>query len=185
MKLLRRYTYNALVRRAHAYLVLRRRRGTWERHLPTRIFDPQLWLWERRSIARGVGWGSALAITPIPLQSLSAAFMCLWVRGNVPMAMLSCWISFPGYQIVAWPLQWALGAFLLSCVGVSGSGMTLGHLSEIVQQWHLGWEGMLAGVVGLSFPLFVFEFLLGCLVSALVLGFLSYYTVIFLPRRFF
>ncbi len=185
MKLLRRYTYNALVRRAHAYLVLRRRRGKWERHLPARIFDPQLWLWERRSIARGVGWGSALAITPIPLQSLSAIFMCLWVRGNVPMAMLSCWISFPGYQIVAWPLQWALGAFILTSFGMDGSGMTLGHISEIVQMWYLGWEGMLARVEGVSFSVFFVEFLLGCAVSALSLGFLSYFIVLLLPKRCF
>ncbi len=101
------------------------------------------------------------------------------------MGMLCCWISFPGYQIIAWPLQWALGAFLLSCCGVSGSGMTLAYATEMVQQWQQGWHEMLARVAGLSLPLFITEFLVGCLVSALALGFLSYFIVLLLPKRCF
>ncbi len=185
MKAQLHHSYNALVRRAHAYLTERREQGKWERYLPARVFDPSLWLWEQRSVARGAGWGGALAITPIPLQSLAAAFFCLWVRGNVPVGMLSCWISFPGYQIIAWPLQWALGAAVLSLIGVDASGMSWSRLSTVAEQWHRGWEAMLVGFQDLSVRLFLIEFFLGCVLSAACLGGLLYGIVRMLPRRLF
>ncbi len=180
-----RHTYNALVRRAHDYLTTRRAQGRWERHLPERIFDSHLWLWEQQSVARGAGWGAAMAIFPIPMQSLAAIIPCLWIRGNIPISMLCCWISFPGYQVIAWPLQWMLGAWLMRTLTPWSSGASVESIYTAVGHWQQGWQEVLAQFPDVGLRLLTLEFALGCLISSLLMGYLFYAFTRLLPRRLF
>ncbi len=180
-----RQGYNKLVLRTQEYLIKRREQGKWERFLPERIFDPQLWLWDQRSLAVGIGWGAALAITPVPMQSLFAAFICLWVRGNVPIGILACWLSFPGYQVIAWPLQWALGAYLLRELSPWTSGTSYQLIAEAAAHWNRGKESIEILLQGIHLPTLIAEFLIGCVLSSALLGLLFYGLIKSLPKKFF
>ncbi len=180
-----RASYNKLVLRANQYLTEKREQSHWRHLLPARIFDPHLWLWEQRSIARGAGWGACLAILPIPMQSIATIFPCLWTRGNIPVAILSCWISIPGYQVIAWPLQWALGAWLMDMLSPWSSGASLASVYHAVSLWSQGWQSILAELSGVRPELLAIEFLLGCLVSSALLGYLFYLITRVLPKSIF
>ena len=164
--------YNKLVLRVDAYLRAKRAQPrSIFKLLPARLFTPELWLCERRSIAVGAAWGAALAIAPLPLQSFFALLACLRFRGNVPVGMLACWISIPGYQIIVWPLQWALGAWLMDTLLSLHSGASVALLEDMARHAHEGWAAFAERLSTIDAWLFMGEFALGCLLSCLVLGF--------------
>lgn len=174
--------YHRLVRKARQYLHGQRQQSRVARFfLPKRIFSPALWKWQRRSVATGAGWGIACALAPVPMQSIVAALCCLWRRGNVPIGVAACWISFPGYQVIAWPLQWWLGARILSWLGYS-SGATLNNIREASTHIPEGWEAMTASLLHIHLPLLVGELLLGCLITCTLLGWLTRQTILLLWR---
>jgi len=179
------HAYNKFVKRADAYLRGRRAAGKWESHLPARIFDAHYWVWDQGSIARGAAWGAALAVAPLPMQSFFALMACLWRRGNIPVGMLACWISFPGYQIFVWPLQWALGAFLMREGLALDSGADWALIERSAQASSESWSAALACFKSVNPLLLALELLLGCLLSSLALGGLFYAAVKMIPRRVF
>ncbi len=160
-----RQSYNALVIKVETYLTERRAAGKWERHLPERIFDPHLWLWENRSLRIGAAWGACMALAPLPLQSFFAALCCIWSRGNVPVGILACWISIPGYQIIAWPLQWALGAWSCGMFFGFDSGASIDLVTNAAKAAPAGSDAMLAVLNKVNIELFLGEFVLGCVLS--------------------
>lgn len=177
--------YNKLVTRADAYLRARRAAGKWESKLPARIFDVHFWLWEQDSIARGAAWGAALAVAPLPMQSFFALMACLWKRGNIPVGMLACWVSFPGYQVFAWPLQWALGAYLMRAGLGCDSGADWALIERAAHASSESWPAALACFAGVNPVMLALELLLGCLLSSLVFAGLFYAAVKMIPRRVF
>ncbi len=168
-----KFSYNALVERVDASIrEQRRRRSLLGRLLPRRVFAPSLWRWERGSVANGVAWGVACALAPLPLQTLFAALACVWRRGNIPMGILACWLSIPGYQIVAWPLQWWVGAELLRVLDL-GSGASFELIGEAVEHFADSYEAVLAPLQQISLPLLAAEFLLGCALTCALAGMLA------------
>lgn len=172
-----RQSYNKLVIKVESYLTERREAGKWERHLPERIFDPHLWLWEKRSLRIGAAWGACMALAPLPLQSFFAALCCIWSRGNVPVGILACWISVPGYQIIAWPLQWALGAWMIGLVCGFDSGASVDLVQKAAKAAPDGMDAIFSVLSGVNIELFCGEFLLGCLLSCALIWLLFYLLV--------
>ncbi len=172
-----RQSYNKLVIKVETYLTERRNAGKWERHLPERIFDPHLWLWEKRSLRVGAAWGACMALAPLPLQSFFAALCCIWSRGNVPVGILACWISVPGYQIIAWPLQWVLGAWV--CVLLLGmdSGASIDLVAQTAKAAPEGLDAMLHLLGGINIELFCAEFVIGCILSCALIWLFFYILV--------
>ena len=165
-----KFNYNQLVTKVDTYL--RGKRSTsrlWNALLPEKLFNPTLWLWEPRGVAIGAGWGVFWAFAPVPMQTIFAELCSAATRGNIPISVLSCWISFPGYQVILWPLQWWAGAAMLSCLGVhSGVNMELIRSAAAAAP-----EGMAAvlqvlGIVNLR--LLGIELLLGCLITSAAAG---------------
>jgi len=71
-------------------------RGTFlHRMLGERFFDPRLWGWDRHRTALGLAIGAFFSVLPFPLQSVPAAFVAVWMRVNVPAALVGCWITNP------------------------------------------------------------------------------------------
>lgn len=178
-------SYNALVRKADAYLREQRDSNRFLRAiLPLRLFDEHLWLWERRSVAVGLGWGVAWAIAPVPLQTIFAALCSLWRRGNIPVSVAAGWISFPGYQVFAWPLQWWVGATILSALG-TGSHTTWEKIHDAAVLLAEGWDAALPALEGIDLPLLAVELLLGCAVTCVAAGFAAYLLTLLIwrPRR--
>jgi len=129
-------------------------RGTWlHRMLGDRLFSPDLWRPNRRSVSLGAATGLFWAMMPIPFQMLPSGITAYLLRFNVPAAITVVWITNP----FTWPLilywQYRLGLLLL------GEGPS----DEMTQE---SLVSMAAGVPG---PL-----LLGCAVTGLLLGSAAY-----------
>ncbi len=164
------FSYNELVDKVDSYIRAQRERDTLlGRMLPASVFTPTLWHWERRAIARGAAWGVAMGFAPLPMQTLFALLACIWRRGNIPVGVISCWVSVPGYQIIAWPLQWWVGALLFRLLGWD-SGASVPLIARSAQEFANGWEAGLAPLREISLPLLGAEFLFGCLVTCALLG---------------
>ena len=177
-----KFSYNALVRKADAYLRAQRDSSRiLSAILPERLFDEHLWLWERRSVAVGLGWGVAWAIAPVPLQTIFAALCSLWRRGNIPVAVAACWVSFPGYQVFAWPLQWWVGSTILNALGI-GSRTTFETIRDAVVLLAEGWDAVLPTLEGIELPLLAAELLLGCAVTCAGAGFAAYLLTLLIWR---
>jgi len=53
------------------------------------LTNPGLWYLDRRSTARAVAIGLFCGLIPGPLQMIAAAAVCLVVRGNLPLAVIT------------------------------------------------------------------------------------------------
>ena len=168
------FSYNNLVQKVDVYL--RRKRDTsrlWRILLPEQLFSPALWLWEPRGVATGSAWGVCWALAPVPMQTIFAVLSAMWTRGNIPMSVVSCWISIPGYQIIVWPLQWYVGALLLGSLSMS-SGVDMQLMREAAAAAPDGIAAVLSVLGRVNLWLLCLELLLGCLVTCTALGGLVY-----------
>lgn len=135
-------------------------RGSWlHRVLGDRVFAPELWRPDRRSVASGVATGLFWAMMPIPFQMLPAGVTAFIMRFNVPAAISVVWVTNP----ITWPVilywQYRLGCRLL--------GQAVPELDSM--------DAMLSLLAQVPIPL-----LLGCLVCGAVIAPLSYAAVNFL-----
>ncbi len=177
------FSYNQLVDRVDSYIRDQRARDTLlGRLLPPSVFSPALWRWERRGIATGAAWGVSTAFAPLPMQTLFAALACICRRGNIPIGVLSCWVSIPGYQIIVWPLQWWVGALLFRAVGW-GSGASFTLIARSAREFSNGWQAGIAPLREISLPLLGAEFLFGCLVTCALLGLLVKGAILLIWRK--
>lgn len=175
--------YKTLMRRVRFYLIQERRKKTrMGRMLSARVFDEHLWKWEKRGVATGAAWGAACAIAPVPMQSLFGVAACLWRKGNIPVAILMAWISFPGYQVFAWPVQWWVGSVIFAWLGLPGSGATLGLVKDsamkvpaCVESWNF--DGLLQPLQHVHFGWAIAEFAFGCVVTCVLFGVVCYWLV--------
>lgn len=132
-------------------------RGTWlHRMLGDRLFSPDLWRPNRRSVSLGMATGLFWAMMPIPFQMLPSGITAYLLRFNVPAAITVVWITNP----FTWPLilywQYRFGSLLLR-------EKPADDLTE---------ESLLSMAAGVPAPL-----LLGCAVTGLLLGAAAYMTV--------
>lgn len=103
-KLLRRYLPGPA--RLHDYRPLRFALGEL-------LHDPNLWHLNRRSVAGGLAVGVFCAWVPLPIQMALAGVIALALRVNLPLAVVSVWITNP---VTIGPMYWSawyLGAALL------------------------------------------------------------------------
>ena len=81
-----------------------------KKHLPTReqiekiralgflqhmLLEPNLWRMNRYSLSFGFLVGGICCFLPIIFQMVPCVLICIWIRCNVPMALLVVWISNP------------------------------------------------------------------------------------------
>jgi uncharacterized protein (DUF2062 family) len=105
--------YLWLVRNSFRALRHRRmRHRPWWRKLTKPVFDRQLWIPCRDSVASGSAIGAFFAVMPMPAQSLAAALLTMRCRGNVPFAVGVCFLSNPLTNVPIWTAQLWLGNFI-------------------------------------------------------------------------
>lgn len=125
------------------------------RWLGTHLTEPDLWYFNRRSVSGGAAVGLFMAFLPMPLQMVPAAIASLFLRVNLPTAILGVWITNP---LTVAPIYYAcylLGSWVL---GTPAS-------AEFDPSWE--WLGNELGRVG--WPL-----LIGCLVVSTVSAVIGY-----------
>lgn len=177
------FNYNTLVQKVDDYLRQKRSTsGLWRIMLPEKLFHPDLWLWEPRGVATGSAWGVAWALAPVPMQTVFAILSSIPTRGNIPMAVATCWISIPGYQVFVWPLQWYVGALLLSCLSLS-SGVDIELMREAAGAATAGPEAVFDVLERVNMWLLCLELLLGCLVTCAAAGSIVYAAIRLLWRK--
>lgn len=129
-----------------------------------RLFHPALWHVHRRSAAGGVAVGLFCGLIPGPLQMLAAGIACLFLRVNLPIALVTTLYTNPLTIIPLYLLGYEIGAFVL--------GTTVDHQLPTPPDWD--WSqfiqsGQALGqwMLSLGPTLVVGVFLLACLLSAL------------------
>ena len=86
------------------------------RLLGERIYQPNLWHINRKSTSMAFFIGLFVAFFPVPAQMAIAGLMAIWLRGNLPLAVLLCWVTNP---LTAGPMFWfayRLGALIIGVI---------------------------------------------------------------------
>ncbi|GAB4121743.1 MAG: DUF2062 domain-containing protein [Sideroxydans sp.] len=142
-------------------------RNRWLKPYAHWLTHPNLWHLNRRSAAGGVALGMICGLVPGPLQMLSAALLAVWLRVNLPLALLATLYTNPFTIVPLYLLAYRLGSLL---TGAAGSVPTLPPFPEMHgQEWFYEvWEWLLV----LGQPL-----LLGLPALALTLAVIAYIVV--------
>jgi uncharacterized protein (DUF2062 family) len=129
-----------------------------------RVFHPALWHLNRRSAAGGVAVGMFCGLIPGPLQMLGAAIVCLVLRVNLPVALVTTLYTNPLTIVPLYLLAYKIGSFAM---GVSGS-----RPAAPPPDWD--WSAMVRSanaighwMLGLGAPLALGVFLLASLLAVL------------------
>ena len=90
------------------------RNSTLHRIFGDRLFHRHLWRTDRTAMAGGLALGLFVAFTPtIPFQMLLAGVGALFLKVNLPIAVLAVWVSNPVTAIPIFMSAWSLGRTIL------------------------------------------------------------------------
>ncbi|MDB3966719.1 DUF2062 domain-containing protein [Porticoccaceae bacterium] len=126
--------------------------------------DPNLLHLNRHSVSLGVFVGIFCAFIPLPIQTLIAAAMCFWLGANLPIGLMTIWISNPLTIPPMFYLTHQLGSFLLGSEPVNFT---------VTMSWE--WFSNLGSRILL--PLIA-----GSLLSGIILASIGYFFILYLWR---
>jgi len=125
------------------------------------ILRSELWRMNRRSVPRGVALGLFVGVM-IPLAHfVVAAFLAVFLRANIPAAMLATFIGFPVIYVGLVALAYRIGEWLLHLDAMTGI-QPLGETMQTTQTDHL-----LQRITGAGLDTALGLFVLACLFSTL------------------
>ena len=136
------------------YLPSRKRIGELKLsyYFGNRINDNRLWVLNRQSVSRATAVGLFCAYMPIPMQMLLAALFAIWMRTNLPVAIMLVWISNPLTWLVVYTPPYLLG---LAITGESAISITDITFEVMKQQFGALLIGCLVFGTGLALAGFV------------------------------
>jgi uncharacterized protein (DUF2062 family) len=133
-------------------------RGRWPvRVCGTRIADPHLWTLHRRGVTYGFGAGLAICFVPLPVHLLLSVAVALIWRVNLPVTYGTTWLLANPFTAV--PLY-----YVAYRVGMAVLGTPPHHFRFVAD-----WRWFRHGLEPVWQP-----FLVGCVVCAVVAGFLGW-----------
>lgn len=83
------------------------------------LFHPALWHLNRRSAAGGVAVGLFCGLIPGPLQMLGAAIVCVFLRVNLPLALVTTLYTNPITIVPLYLLAYEIGGLTLGSGGIA------------------------------------------------------------------
>ena len=112
------------------------------RMLGPRFFHPALWHLSRRSVAGGFAIGLFCGLIPGPLQMLGGALCAVWLKRNLPIALVTTLYTNPLTIIPLYLLAYKLGALVIGpsadAVAVPVlSGMSPAQWAEVISAWSM------------------------------------------------
>jgi len=102
------------------------------------LHNPNLWHFNRRSVANATAIGLFCAFLPMPFEMLAAALGAILFNGNLPLAVAWVWISNPITWIPLYTPPYLLGTWLLDKESAAGGHVTMGVLIESYAALWLG-----------------------------------------------
>jgi uncharacterized protein (DUF2062 family) len=88
-------------------------RNRFVRPFAHRLLHSELWRFTRRSVPRGVALGLFVGVM-IPLAHfVAAAFLAVFVRANIPAALVATFVGFPVVYVFIVALAYRVGEWLL------------------------------------------------------------------------
>lgn len=128
------------------------------------LFHPALWHLNRRTAAGGIAVGLFCGLIPAPLQMLTSAIACVFLRVNLPLALVTTLYTNPLTVVPLYLLAYQIGVFTLGATGVPDP--------PPIPEWQ--WTNMFASMaalsrwmLGLGAPLVLGTFLLASSLAAL------------------
>lgn len=85
-----------------------------------RVLRSDLWRFNRRSVPRGVALGLFVAILIPFAHSFVAALTAVFIRANVPVAIIATFSSNPITWVIIYPAAYEIGRFLLHIDAMTG-----------------------------------------------------------------
>lgn len=85
----------------------------WLKIFGKRVHDPNLWHFNRFSVATACSVGLFIGYLPLPGHMITAAFFAMFLRANLPVSVLLVWIANPFTYVPMFSFAYALGASLM------------------------------------------------------------------------
>lgn len=105
-------------------------RNRWVKPFASTVLRSDLWVFNRRSVPRGVALGLFVGVM-IPLAHFAvAAFVAVFVRANIPAALAATFIGFPLIYVVIVAAAYKIGELILHLDAMT----TLTPIAETMQQ---------------------------------------------------
>lgn len=120
------------------------------------VFEPNLWHFNRHSVSFALLIGLFCCFLPIPFQMVACVFICIWIRCNIPIALVCVWISNPFTMPPMFFATYKLGTWIL------------GQPNE-VSRISLSWEWLSAQIGVVWAPL-----ILGSLITGIATGSIAF-----------
>lgn len=121
------------------------------------LHDPNLWLLNRRSASGAFGLGLFFAFWPVPFQMIFSAAAAIPLRVNLPLSIVTVWITNPLTMPPIFYIAYLVGSTVL---GTQMSSF------EFELSWQ--WLGESIATIGPAF-------LLGCAICSVVAGVVGYF----------
>jgi uncharacterized protein len=133
------------------------------RPLAKYLEHPALWAINRRSVALAVAAGLFSGLIPGPMQVLGAALLAIWLKFNLPIAVVITLYTNPFTIVPLYLLAYQIGAWALGAPPVASVG-----LPPLLDPFNLvaSLRGISEWAQGLGTPLLLGVPLLACLLSA-------------------
>lgn len=119
------------------------------------IHDPNLWHFNRYSVATAFSVGLFTAFIPVPFQMVVAAALAILVRSNLPISVALVWLTNPVTMPPMFYFSFKVGAWVL---GQEPSGFN----------FELSFDWLTSGLLSIWQP-----FLLGCFIVGAALAIIS------------
>jgi hypothetical protein len=132
---------------------------------------PNLWAFNRASVAGGFAIGLFAGMVPGPLQMLTAVLLAIPLRRNIPVALVTTFYTNPFTIAPLYLLAYGYGRLLL---GASGHPRHIEPFEWNWSDWSGSFEALMHWMLSLGPPLAV-----GLVALALTLAFMGYFVVRF------
>lgn len=119
IKITLKMRYLRMVRSTFRALRHRRLRNlSWWRSLTKPLFNRNLWVPCRDTVASGIAIGLFFSMMPIPFQTIPAALIAMRAKANVPFAVAACWLTNPLTTAPIMLAQFKLGKWMHEALNV-------------------------------------------------------------------
>ncbi len=135
----------------------------WLKHFAPLLLRHELWHLQRRSVAGSVAIGLLCGLIPGPFQMLGAALCAIWLRVNLPVAMVTTLYSNPLTIVPLYALAYELGTWISGING--GAAAKNFYFPEL--RWDNWIEQLATWLSALGKPLLIGLPLLGIILAAL------------------